>query len=105
IYTNAWHLGLGRLIACFAAEDVANSGGTGKLRTQVSYLWESLKHELTFGGEEQKKPIAHVTIVHPMFGVNESCFTNPLNAMRILWNEPAGASACFAKPGQEPLLY
>ena len=82
VYANAWHLGLGRLIACYAAE---RSGGG--LKTQVNYLWENTEPE------PQKKLVLRITIETPLAKVTEdsTCLPGgPVREMQAVWRNTSG---------------
>jgi hypothetical protein len=98
LYANAWHLGDGRLIDCYAVEPSPTAG----LKTQVNYFWESPFSHVPL--QKQKHLLLRITINYP-FQLHQSpeCdYKNPEEAMRELWSEAAvGNGETFGEKFQE----
>ena len=75
MFANAWHLGFGRLISCYAPE----FSGTG-IKLQVMYMWEWPGHT-TYGHEV----LLRITLFNPLPKAS-GCFASPTEGVRDLWN-------------------
>lgn len=75
MFTNAWHLGFGRLISCYAPEFFEKG-----IRLQVNYFWEWPGHI-----RDEKQVLLRVTMTDPLPKA-QGCFSNPVEAVHDLWN-------------------
>jgi len=80
LYANAWHLGYGRLISCYAADRSAAG-----IKTQVNYFWESPFSHTPLPKHLQLR----ITINYPFqYEQSPECdYHDPVEAMRELWPE------------------
>lgn len=81
VYANAWHLGFGRLFACYAVEHnfVFEKGVLPGIKFQVNYMWERP------GGS--KVVVLRITITDPLPNTPSGCFwSNPVQTLRSLWS-------------------
>jgi hypothetical protein len=76
MFTNAWHLGFGRLTSCYAVE----SSGSG-IKMQVNYMWEWPGHV-----NLERWVLLRATITDPLPHAR-GCFANPVEAVHDLWTE------------------
>lgn len=76
VFTNAWHLGFGRLTSCYAVE----SSGPG-IKMQVNYMWEWPGHI-----NYEKQVLLRATITDPLPHAR-GCFANPVEGVHDLWTE------------------
>jgi hypothetical protein len=75
MFTNAWHLGFGRLIACYAPEFFK-----GGIKLQVIYMWEWPGHIY-----REREVLLRLTMYDPLPKA-QGCFGNPVQAVHDLWN-------------------
>jgi len=82
VFANAWHLGDGRLFACYAAE-YSQVG----LKTQVSYFWQSFGYHRRY---PYKYPVLRITlnraVSFPRGVARSDCTQNPVEWMRQIWS-------------------
>jgi hypothetical protein len=76
MFTNAWHLGFGRLTSCYAVEP----SGSG-IKMQLNYMWEWPGH-INF----EKEVLMRATITDPLPHAR-GCFSNPVEGVHDLWTE------------------
>ncbi len=76
VFTNAWHLGFGRLTSCYAVE----SSGAG-IKMQLNYMWEWPGHIAS-----EKQVLLRATITDPLPHAR-GCFANPVEGVHDLWTE------------------
>ncbi len=76
MFTNAWHLGFGRLTSCYAVEP----SGPG-IKMQLNYMWEWPGH-INF----EKEVLMRATITDPLPHAR-GCFSNPVEGVHDLWTE------------------
>jgi hypothetical protein len=90
-YANAWHLGLGRVTACYASEAI-NKGFLffKEIKTQVNYFWESPRDVVP----EEKKLLLRVTITDPLPKAQGCAIISGVDAMREMWVGGGTTSAC-----------
>ena len=75
MFANAWHLGFGRLISCYAPE-FFESG----IKLQVNYMWEWPGHI-----NDEKQILLRMTMYDPLPKAS-GCFSSPVEAVHDLWN-------------------